>query len=150
MISPLPTWATSIRPHQQRAREDIARAYENGAKVVWVDAPTGSGKTLLGDLVRRDLGLHQALFVCSSKTLQDQVARDFPYSEVLKGRAHYATDTEGVTCDSCTYGGIDAPCYWCHSRDGCSYQIAKRAAVEAELGVLNTTYLLTEGVVGVS
>lgn len=145
MISPLPDWATSIRPHQQQAREDIQRAFNGGAKVVWLDAPTGSGKTLIGDLVRRDLGLERALFVCSSKTLQDQVSSDFPYAEVLKGRANYPTDTEGVTCDSCTYGGVDAPCYWCSSRDGCSYQIAKRATRTAELGVLNTTYLLTEG-----
>lgn len=145
MVSPLPDWATSIRPHQERAVEQIVRAYRDGKEVVWLDAPTGSGKTLIGDLVRRELGLERALFVCSSKTLQDQVAGDFPYAEVLKGRANYESGTPGVACDSCTYGGATAPCYWCDDRDLCPYQMAKRATRYAELGVLNTTYLLTEG-----
>jgi Rad3-related DNA helicase len=116
-------------------------AYENGAQVVFLDAPTGSGKTLIAELARRELDT-RALYICTTKGLQDQFLADFPYARVLKGRANYPTELgpEEVTCRDCT----GTPCMWCDDRWSCPYQIAKNDAIAAEVAVLNTAYLLAE------
>jgi Rad3-related DNA helicase len=147
--TPLPTWVTSIRPHQQAAVDEIMEHYHAGVKAVFLDGPTGTGKTLIGEMVRRrqpELDQpNRGLYVCSDKQLQDQFLGDFPYAKVLKGRANYPTLDGGpeVTADDCT-SSAGSRCMWCSERAECPYQVAKRAAVEAELAVLNTSYLLTE------
>lgn len=78
------------RPHQIEAIERIMDEFDNGAEIVLLDAPTGSGKTLIAETVRR-LMKRRSLYVCTTKTLQDQIAADFPYAVVLKGRSNYPT-----------------------------------------------------------
>lgn len=52
----LPDWVREFRPHQLDAIEDVVEAFERGVKVVFLDAPTGSGKTLIAEAVRRRMG----------------------------------------------------------------------------------------------
>lgn len=140
--TPLPSWVKEIRDHQRVAVEEIMDAYHAGVKVVFLDAPTGSGKTLIGELVRRELD-KPALYVCSSLTLQDQILHDFPYAEVIKGRSNYAVfepEYQHRTCADCTLPS----CSYCPERDMCPYIVAKETARDAKLAVLNTTYLLFE------
>jgi Rad3-related DNA helicase len=85
---PLPDWL-QIRDYQLDAVERVVKEYEAGARVVFLDAPTGTGKTAIAEMVRRRLEVARGLYVCTTKSLQDQVARDFPYARVLKGRANY-------------------------------------------------------------
>jgi len=143
---PLPDWVTEIRQHQSDAVDRAFAAFDDGADVVFIDAPTGSGKTLIGELVRRELGVTRCLYVCSDKTLQDQFARDFPYAKVLKGKANYPTEYGGdaVTCDDCTAVSRTDACMWCQGAGSCPYQIAKTEAAQADLAVTNVSYLLTE------
>lgn len=145
-VSPLPEWVTEVRPHQQVAVEQAVAAFNDGADVVFIDAPTGSGKTLIGELVRRAMNVDRTLYVCSDKTLQDQFIRDFPYARSLKGRSNYPTEYGGtdVTCEDCTAAGPTDACMWCDGHGTCPYQVAKRTAATAELAVVNTSYLLTE------
>src|SRR5678815_1389496 len=104
----LPDWAQTIRPHQATAVEAIARRFKAGAQVVVLDAPTGSGKTLTAELVRRALEV-SALYLCVDRGLQDQVLRDFPYAKLIKGRRNYPTanytdrftSPPFLTCDDC-------------------------------------------------
>ena len=98
---PLPPRFTSVRRHQYDAVQEIIDAYNDGIPMVVVDAPTGSGKTLIGELVRRVRG-DRGLYVCHGKDLQDQFVRDFD-APVLKGRVNYPTvrGGEGVTADQC-------------------------------------------------
>ena len=42
---PWPEWLTGFRDHQVTAVEQIIDAYDHGVGVVFLDAPTGSGKT---------------------------------------------------------------------------------------------------------
>lgn len=138
----LPGWVEEIRPHQWDAVQAILQAYDEGAKVVWLDAPTGSGKTLIAELVRRLLKV-KGLYVCSGKTLQHQFCRDFPEAKLLMGRSNYPTELmpEPYTCADCT-----APdCAWCDEMSSCPYQIAKKEAIKGPLSVLNTAYFLAEG-----
>ena len=140
---PWPAKFTRFRPDQLTATEQIIEAYESGAKVVMLDAPTGSGKTLVAEMVRRRLAT-KSLFVCSGKQLQDQFVADFgEYARVLKGRSNYPTATmpyPEYTGDDCTGRG----CRFCPTRAECPYQHAKVQAMTATVGVLNTSYLLAE------
>lgn len=146
----LPMWVSGFRSHQHQAVAEIMDAFERGVKVVMVDAPTGSGKTLIGELVRRQIG-GKAVYTCSTKTLQDQIIEDFDYARSVKGRANYPTQRHPeqfvlpgelkVSCDDCT----GAECQLCDGFESCPYQKAKGRAAEAPMAVLNTAYLLGEG-----
>lgn len=144
-IQPMPEWYESLRPHQEVAVEQVVDQFRDGSDVVFLDAPTGSGKTLIGETSRRRVG-GRSLYVCSDKQLQEQFCRDFPYASVIQGRANYPTELMGwaVTADECTAGGPTDPCMFCTGAKECPYQRAKRDAMANDLAVLNTAYLLTE------
>jgi len=156
---PFADWVQSFRRLQWKAIEDIAACFEDGAKVVMFQGPPGSGKTLAGETVRRLVG-GRGLYVCTTKSLQNQVARDFPYARVLKGRANYptllgdvtqdawgragASSGEAVTCGDCTSTAKSRQCRWCDPVNECPYRVARDAAQKARLAILNTSYFLTD------
>jgi Rad3-related DNA helicase len=127
--------------------------------VVFLQAPTGTGKTLIGEMVRRKMQ-ERAIYACTTKSLQDQVVRDFTYARVLKGRRNYPTvlglvdesgnpvdgfSDECVTAADCTSAHIDDECQWCgDDKAGCPYLRARGRAVSADLAILNTAYLVTD------
>jgi ATP-dependent DNA helicase DinG len=143
---PVPAWATSYREAQWRAAIETVEAFENGARVVFADMPTGSGKTLYGDLVSR-LMQQPAIYMCTTKTLQDQVLEDFPYARVLKGRANYPTMFESfpqITCDDCDGNPENNDCTYCQPMHQCAYRRAKAQAIRSQLAVVNCAYWLRE------
>lgn len=140
-MEPMPAWFEGLRPHQEVAIDEALDAYARGHRMVLIDAPTGSGKTVIGEMVRRRLGA-RALYVCHGLELQDQFVRDFD-APVLKGRSNYPTERGGweVTADNCMGRG----CLWCPSGKGaCAYEQAKAEAIRGNPAVLNTSYYLTE------
>lgn len=146
MTAELPPGFSELRPHQEDAIAEIVELFNSGVDVVYLDAPTGSGKTLIGHQVARELGV-DALYVCSDKSLQDQFHRDFPHGKVLKGRSNYPVGTraQAATAAECTASGMDDPCLFCEGgRPSCPYERAKAEALVAELAVTNTSYLLAE------
>ncbi|MDI6813903.1 MAG: DEAD/DEAH box helicase family protein, partial [Desulfitobacteriaceae bacterium] len=158
----LPDWVKAFRPHQWEAIKEIVEAFKR-VKLVFLDAPTGSGKTLIAETVRRLLKT-RALYLCTTKTLQDQFTRDFPYSALLKGRNNYPTllyperfhDPEpykltAAECDIRTRKEDEGEeesgkwCPWCGKDvNKCPYRVAKAAAAANFLSVLNTAYFLNE------
>ena len=85
-----PAWLTEFRPHQLTAAKQILEAYGRGADVVLLDAPPGSGKTIIAEMVRQAMGVN-GTYVCHGLSLQDQFLGDFNYSCTLKGRRNYPT-----------------------------------------------------------
>lgn len=131
-----------------------------------LDAPTGSGKTLIGELTAQSLNV-RALYLCSSLSLQSQFHRDFPRSVILKGRANYPTHDApgtfpGLNAGDCDKSHTELPacfqcdpnvqammedemhCRFCHPVVQCPYEIAKFAAIRSPLVVTNTSYFLHE------
>lgn len=137
-----PGWFREFRPHQRDAIERIKAAFDSGVKVVILDAPTGSGKTLIAEAVRQEMEYEKSLYVCSTKSLQDQFAHDFDYAKVLKGRNNYETYVDGAMGDDCTWD--TQSCMWCPSKSMCPYEVAKREAIISPLAVVNTSYMLHE------
>ena len=161
-LADLPAWWREFRDHQRIAIREILLAYEEGAECVVLDAPTGSGKTVVGEAVRRLLpgtlagqlgGRNATSYICSSKALQEQFVRDYPYAKVLKGRSNYATELyperfggkDGLSAADCTKStGDPESCLWCASTHLCPYERAKSDALRSGLAVLNTSYFLSE------
>lgn len=153
-LADLPDWFEQVREHQRVAIREVLTAYEEGAKCVVLDAPTGAGKTGIAEVTRRLLpDVKQTTYICSSKALQDQVLRDYPYAKVLKGRSNYATISyperfgghDGLSCADCTKTPGDAEsCLWCPNVSDCSYERTKSDALRSSLAVLNTSYYLSE------
>lgn len=170
----MPEWVESFRDHQPEATERITDAYASGARVVFLDAPTGTGKTLIGDMVRRLVAPRNGLYVCTTIGLQEQVIRDFPNAALLKGRSNYPTYDNPAAfpeitsadcikeqvvgepgepvmdCGRCrgteVFGesGSAWHCDECHPWYLNPYEMARDAAAHARLAVLNTAYFLTE------
>ena len=141
-----PDWVTDFRPHQIEAVEQITEAFDNGTQIVFLDAPTGAGKTLIGEMVRRTVS-DKSLYVCHSLGLQDQFVRDFPYAKVLKGRSNYPTlDFPSLTAESCnlTTNDYGEECGACSYPERCPYRVAKREALDDKLAVVNGSYFLSE------
>lgn len=121
----LPEKFKEFRPHQIDAVNEVLEHFDDGAHLVNVDAPTGAGKTLIGEAVRLLHPSRKALYVCTTKTLQDQFLEDFDYALLIKGRANYPTfdDPESFAyglnagmCDIETrYDGAPPGCSVCYS-----------------------------------
>lgn len=142
--APPPSWLTEYRPHQIVAAREIVDAFMNGARVVYCEAPTGSGKSVIADLVSRMMRT-RALIVCTSKQLQDQYLESFPYACVLKGRQNYPTQLQPFpeyTAEDCDRQEDD--CSYCAEVMRCEYRVQKQKAIRAQMTVLNTAYFLRE------
>lgn len=126
LLATLPSKFQQIEDYQVDPIVEIVEAFDSGAKVVALEAPTGSGKTLIAECVRRMLDV-RAAYVCHNKSLQEQFCGDFPYSKVLWGRENY--DPNHLVCPK----GCD-----------CAYQRAKYQAIHSPVPVLNSAYWLNE------
>lgn len=163
----LPIWADTLRPQQVTAIQEILRGFRTtnnqSGSIILLDAPTGSGKTLIGEMVRQQLDT-RGLYLCSSLALQTQFARDFPEAAILKGRSNYPTAdsaskfpsltaadcikerTTVPACIDCDVSDVDTRmhCKWCHPVSSCPYEQAKAHAIRSNLVCTNTYYYLYE------
>lgn len=149
----LPAWVKAFRPDQERAVDEIVDAFTR-VPVVILEAPTGAGKTLIAEMVRRRVyaGAERAsargVYSCTTKSLQHQFRRDFD-SANLMGRSNYPTEWGGedVTAEDCTGRG-GAMCLYCSGPESCPYQCAVSAFRDHELGVTNLAYLMATMQIG--
>ena len=145
-LDSLPAKWHHLRPHQLTSVMDILDGFARAPVVVY-DAPVGSGKTAVAEVVRLMLG-GRGIYVCHNKDLQEQFLLDVPYAKLLQGRANYPVDHPfpDLTCADCTLatkdGEITRDCSLCDVKGACRYRVARAEAKAADLAVLNMSYWL--------
>ncbi|MDD5229693.1 MAG: ATP-dependent DNA helicase [Candidatus Marinimicrobia bacterium] len=140
--------------------EDIVRSNE---PLYLLDAPTGSGKSVIGIassyiwrtnwLTSKILsgeeteGLpKRVIYVTKTKQLQDQLLHDFPNSKTIKGRKNFRCllapeKFPEFSAEDCPKRGKEKDSY---CKFNCPYLLAKNEALNAEIAVLNESYYLSE------
>jgi ATP-dependent DNA helicase DinG len=79
---------TSQRENQLRVLNEICNAFNSDYKYIILEAPTGFGKSPVAIAVAMTLG---SSYICTStKDLQSQYSRDFPYLKIAKGKNNFA------------------------------------------------------------
>lgn len=154
LLETLPEKFSQIYPGQVTALQQVMAAFEECDMVV-LDAPTGTGKTVLGECARRLLKAPKTMYICHSKSLQDQFLADFDYAAVIKGRGNYPTEKyperftpdqwspDHLSAEDCTWSP-GSTCDWCSEKRRCPYEIAKNDAIDSDLAVANSSYFLAE------
>ncbi|MFL6309653.1 MAG: helicase C-terminal domain-containing protein [Nitrososphaera sp.] len=106
-----------IRDKQKKVLDMIDSALKSDYKQIFLEAPTGFGKTPVAITLARYLG---SSHICTAtKDLQSQYRRDFPFVVDVKGRSNFSCivkEDMGLE-ESCNYG----PCIKDDSYD-CSYK----------------------------
>jgi Rad3-related DNA helicase len=131
--------APAFREHQREAIEEIDAAFQQGYRFVFLNAPTGSGKSIIGRAIAFEAG--DTHILTGQKILQDQYAREFDDMFIMKGRGEYKSKWEvdpdtgeplNTTCANC-------PCQRkrAHKIASCPYGEAKKAAQKAPVTVHN-------------
>lgn len=169
-----PEWVTSFRPNQIEAWEEIIELYAHDTDVVLLDAPTGTGKTIIAEGMRRLLTAPASAYVANTNSLLDQFMSDFSYADPLKGKRNYPTadhpehftlrGEEALTCADCMPSMAVIPacsvcpqdnideederrslhCPHCHPFASCPYRSARGRAAESALVVTNTSYFVAD------
>jgi ATP-dependent DNA helicase DinG len=94
----------NIRPNQKKVLDEIDQALKSGFKFIFLEAPTGFGKSAVAITLSRFLG--SSHLCTSTKDLQNQYSRDFPYLYEVKGRNNFpciVKEDMGIN-ESCEYG----------------------------------------------
>ena len=80
------------RESQSHVLNEIATAFASGYKYVLLEAPTGFGKSPVAVAVALTLGTS---YICTStKDLQTQYARDFPFLKIAKGKNNFTCEVK--------------------------------------------------------
>jgi ATP-dependent DNA helicase DinG len=108
---------TTIREKQKKVLDILESTIESGYRHIFLEAPTGFGKTPVAITLARYLG---SSHICTAtKDLQTQYRRDFPFVVEVKGRGNFpciVKEDMGLD-ESCNYG----PCLKDETYD-CSYK----------------------------
>ncbi len=94
----------NIRPNQKKVLDDIDQSLKSGYKFLFLEAPTGFGKSAVAVALSRFLG--SSHLCTSTKDLQNQYSRDFSYLYEVKGRNNFpciVKEDMGIN-ESCDYG----------------------------------------------
>ncbi|MCX6814742.1 MAG: DEAD/DEAH box helicase family protein [Candidatus Aenigmarchaeota archaeon] len=89
-----------MRPLQRAALEEISRAWDSGVKYVFLEAPTGFGKSAIAITLARQ---NPAAFILvSTKNLQDQYVREGAFEAIdVRGRGNFSClVSRDKTCDA--------------------------------------------------
>ena len=93
----IPFEKKEFRQHQEKAICDIIDSIEDGNRFTILNAPVGSGKSLLGYITAKyfeNKGHHHTYLCTGTKILQSQYIQDFKDVKTIKGRANFQCYTE--------------------------------------------------------
>ena len=143
-LAPVPDQYSSWYPGQDQTFSRVMSWMASDQKFLCVEAPTGSGKSLLSVLSSMVSGKRAAILT-ATKGLQSQLLTDF-YGSVtdIRGQANYsclAGEDLGITVQEAScHAGV--PCTLRHN--GCLYYDQRSAASRAPITVTNYAYWLAQ------
>lgn len=131
----------SWRPGQRQTVEDILTAFDE-YKYVLLNAPWGSGKTIIASAVQRLMDV-RAVNLTHTIQLQHQYVETMPWAGVVTGRRNHPCELDQLKAVNAT--ADEAPCKEgakCDyiRPDGCSYYRTLYAAADNPQAVLNYAY----------
>lgn len=131
-----PTW----RENQKETVENLLEAFDTN-DVVLVEAPTGTGKTILGAATARALS-GSAVYLAHTIMLQEQQLHTLPEAVTVTGRGNHpcllpVAQELGLTAED-----ADCPCQTYARPGGCSYYSQWFDALESRDVVLNYAYIV--------
>jgi ATP-dependent DNA helicase DinG len=89
------------RENQKRVLEEILTAFNSGYRYVVLEAPTGFGKSAVAITLALSFG---SSYICTStKDLQTQYSKDFPYVRAAKGKNNFPCLLKQDFVDNGTY-----------------------------------------------
>ena len=91
----------TARPEQTRLYNETKKHFDDGKRVVIMDAPTGLGKSAVARALLEDYGT--GIVITATKQLQQQYLRDFPEIPKLVGRGNFECLLGNATCDAGYY-----------------------------------------------
>lgn len=119
--------------NQRESIQKVTDAFDEGYRIVAVNAPTATGKTLMGygSFAMQDTGKSSMLYTCTTKFLQRQVMRDFGVVGVhnVKGKDNYKCALPKRDCGTCVVY--------------CDYKKAKNNFSEKKYVLTNFAYFLS-------
>ena len=125
-----------FREYQEEAIEFILKSEK---RFVFLEAPTGSGKSLIG--IVSGIAKGGVTYSVHSKILQTQIIQNFPEAYSLFGRSNYpCLLNPNLSCDECSHTKHTP----CEEKSKCVYDGEKRKVVNANLRILNYDLLLSE------
>ncbi len=114
--------------NQQIEAIDWIRESQN--RFLFLNAPTGSGKSIIGLQAWNDEPIY---YLCSSKILQDQLKNDFDNVAILKGTGNYQCKEFGKKCNQCVWIARKKS----RQCSDCRYMQALKKAQKSKITILN-------------
>lgn len=141
---------TSFRNQQEEAIKTILASEK---PVIALRAECGTGKSLIGMMATHLKTIH-SLYICTTKSLQNQLLSDFPEAVTMKGRNNFICNLHNnrrkEQDQDRPFAGFDIMADECEEKcelveeDMCCYYNAKKATVHSRYAILNLSYYLYE------
>lgn len=136
--------APKFRKYQKETLKLINDAFNSGIKVILLDAPTGSGKSILNAVF---CSLWKSFYATPQLTLIDQIIADRYIGDTfveIKGRQNYWCYYDpSATCDIGMCRRVAD--YECDRLAVCPYYMQKAEALVANSAIMSFAYFVLEG-----
>ena len=145
----------SFRDGQEKAIQQMIDLYEKGQKVIELNAPTASGKTVslyvFGRILEKEFGLKKVMFTSPQVALIES-GNLFDLPKLVGKRNYKCRAIEGYTAEDCPFSAKDEGFVACEK---CSYRLAKYAFKNSDFGAVTfkrylvdpSIYSVTKGLV---
>ena len=137
--------AKSFREKQESVLRACLNAFDNGYDNIVLDAPTGSGKSLLNTALIRYFD--DGFYSTPQKSLRTQIQNDpilEPHIEELKSRRDYTCSITSNNCKDCSiYNHEEKSC----AEENCSYWLRKQAVMSSDIATITFSMLIVDGMI---
>ena len=125
-----------FRAGQEKAIQQMLDLYEKGQKIIELNAPTASGKTVslyvFGRILEKEFGLKKIMFTSPQVALIEN-GNLFNLPKLVGKRNYKCRAIEGYTAEDCPFSAKDDGFSTCEK---CTYRLAKYAFKNSDFGAV--------------